>query len=154
MGYYLQAILCKQPLVGAIFDNFTNTKRVRLDVDLYLIPYTSDLFDEFNQYHASESLEKFELLNEKLFEYLLAKSVFGPIAYIEAEYFGGVGGQSAIMFMNGHVHHDTRSTDDGYGAINTVLREFGVQRNAEFDEWDTVGMLRHRNTDDWLEDSE
>ncbi len=154
MGYYLQAIICKEKASEIITREFYSAKRVCLKGDLYIIPYTSDLYDEFNQFDKSGHFDKFEYLNEKLFTYLIQKSVIEPIAYVEAEYFGGTGGQSAIMLNNGEVVIDVRFEDNGYGAINAVLKEFGINKESDLDEWDTVGMLRHRSTEDWLEDAE
>jgi hypothetical protein len=120
---------------------------------LYIIPYTNVFFDEFNKLEVTDNFDKFEYLNDKLFNYMVQKSIIEPIAYVEVEYNGGTGGQSAIMIKNEKIIIDVRFTDSGYGAVNLVLKEFGIHRESNLDEWDTVRMLRHRNTDDWLEDA-
>ncbi len=154
MGYGLEAIVCKEKLSGIITNDYTSAKRVRLKDDLFLIPYTDELYDEMNEFNKSEDFEGFGLLNEKLFKYLMIKSVEEPVAYIKADYFGGVGQQSAIMIDKENIILDVRAKDSGYGAINLVLKEFGIIRKQNLDEWDTVGLLRHRHTDDWIEDAE
>ena len=154
MGYLLQAIISKRKMSEIIMSELQLARRVWLKEDLYILPYYPDFYDEFNQYEKSEDFDKFEYLNKKLYNYLINKSAIEPVAYIEAEYFGGTGGQSAIMLDKSEKIVDIRFEDSGYGAINTVLKEFGVKKESNLDEWDTVGMLRHRSTEDWLEDAE
>ena len=154
MGYGLEAIICKEKLSVTITSDYTSAKRIRLKNNLFLIPYIDELYDELNEFNKSEDFEGFKLLNEKLFKYLMFKSVEEPVAYIEADYFGGVGQQSVIMIDKENIILDVRAKDSGYGAINLILKEFGVIRERNLDEWDTIGLLRHRHTDDWIEDAE
>lgn len=154
MGYRLEAIICREQLARLITDEYQSAKRIRLKNKLFLIPYTEEFYDELNQFEKSADFEGFYLLNEKLFNYLLSKSVVDPVAYIEADYFGGVGQQSAIMVGDEKVILDVRAGDSEYGPVNLVLKEFGIIRESNLDEWDTVGLLRYRDTDDWLEAAE
>lgn len=153
MGYQLQAIICKDKLSNIITHEYKSAGRVHLKDNLYIIPFTQNFYDEVNQYSESNHFDKFEYLNERLFNFLSQKSLIEPIAYVEADYFGGTGGQSAIMFEKSKIIIDIRYTDTGYGAINSVLKEFGISKENNNDEWDTVGLLRHRKTEDWLEES-
>lgn len=154
MGYNLEAIICKDGLSNIITSEYKSAKRISLKNNLFIIPYTEELYDELNQYKKSEDYNGFFLLNEKLFRYLLIKSVVEPIAYIEVDYFGGVGQQSAIMLDKEEIILDTTAGKSEDGAVNLVLKEFGIKREQSLDEWDTVEMLRHRHTEDWLEDAE
>lgn len=71
----------------------------------------------------------------------------GDIAYIEAEVFGGLGTQANVMIeRNGYV----RSPEVAVDAINSALRSLGVKSAAGQDEFDSVGLGKHRDTDDWL----
>jgi hypothetical protein len=69
------------------------------------------------------------------------------IAYIEAEVFGGSGTQASVIFTNGVqvgqpiVDHD---------AISQALRNLGVTKGSAIDEFEAVGLGRHRNTEEWL----
>ena len=84
----------------------------------------------------------------------------GPIAYLEAEMFGGVGTQATIVWLNGEVWLGPATTQFGWPppdratsphwAFNQALRQLGVTRGAAFDEFDAVGLGRHRHTGDWL----
>jgi hypothetical protein len=76
----------------------------------------------------------------------------GPVAYAEAEYFGGVGEQRAVVWKDGQV---TLLESELPGAINTALKTLGAQRAPSSmtgslqDEFDSVGLGRHRSTQEW-----
>jgi hypothetical protein len=77
----------------------------------------------------------------------------GVVAYVEAEYFGGVGDQQAVLWREGR---RTALNPEATGPINEALRELGVRRlvpdggGEPLDEFDSVGLGRHRATEEWL----
>jgi hypothetical protein len=85
----------------------------------------------------------------------------GPIAYLEAEMFGGAGTQATVVWLNGEVWRGPATTRFGWPppdrassphwAFNQALRQLGVTRGAAFDEFDAAGLGRHRHTGDWDE---
>jgi len=84
----------------------------------------------------------------------------GPIAYLEAEMFGGTGTQATVVWLNGEVWLGPATTQFGWPppdrassprwAFNQALRQLGVARGAAFDEFEAAGLGRHRHTEDWL----
>lgn len=77
----------------------------------------------------------------------LQLGVDGDIAYIEAEIFGGQGTQAYVMIeRSGCVSTPVVSAD----AINAALRFLGVKAKPGKDEFDSVGLDKHRDTDRWL----
>jgi hypothetical protein len=46
----------------------------------------------------------------------------------------------------------TFEADFGKGVINKILNQFGVVKAKSLDEFDTVGLDRHRWTGDWIND--
>jgi hypothetical protein len=87
-------------------------------------------------------------------------SASARIAYIEAEFFGGRGTQSAIAWADGAVllgplHTQTHDGEEsGYVtaddlAINQVLRVLGVTTTGGEDELSTLGLGRFRNPTEW-----
>jgi hypothetical protein len=77
-------------------------------------------------------------------------SIKTPVAYIEAEYFGGVGEQSAMVWDQGRVVLGPLvATSD---AINAVLRFFKVKVGDCVDEFEAVGLGKHRSNQGWLEE--
>jgi hypothetical protein len=87
---------------------------------------------------------------------LAACSTNGPVAYVEAEYFGGTGEQSAVVWDAGqvvlsHLHLAEKALIPAVGTpISQALRWLGVAKGVHQDEFDAVGLGRHRDTEDWL----
>jgi hypothetical protein len=68
-------------------------------------------------------------------------------AYLEAEFFGGEGGQSSAAWEDGRLVFGPVSTKD---AINQALRFLGVEKKKSHDEFDALGLGRHRDTEKWV----
>lgn len=73
-------------------------------------------------------------------------SAEGPIAFVETDYFGGAGTQSATVWLN-RIKKDFNDID----AINQALKLIGVHADGYADEFDAVGLDRFRSNEDWLE---
>jgi len=71
----------------------------------------------------------------------------GLVGYIVAEYFGGCGDQFSIIWSDGEIVFGPLRQPD---AINQALRRFGVNADQGKDEFDSVGLGRHRHTDQWV----
>lgn len=65
-------------------------------------------------------------------------------AYVEAEFFGGTGIQAHALFLGGNLIRQPMVSDC---AINEALRWLGVNRVDSEDEFTTVGLYLHRDTD-------
>jgi len=76
----------------------------------------------------------------------------GGLAYVETEYFGGTGGQSAMAFVDGREAMAPQRARGGGGAINQALRAIGVKRSVADDEFDTVGLGERRSMEDYGQD--
>jgi hypothetical protein len=74
-------------------------------------------------------------------------SAVAPVAYIEAEFFGGTGGQSAVAWSGGSRVLGPLHAQE---AINETLRFLGVRADGARDEFDAVGLGRYRDTADWI----
>lgn len=68
------------------------------------------------------------------------------VAKITTDYFGGMGEQSAKLFVNNEKVFDG---DDTHGPINKVLKRLGVVRESGLDEFDTVGLGKYRSNYDF-----
>jgi hypothetical protein len=85
-------------------------------------------------------------------------SLAGPVGYLEAEFFGGVGTQAAMAWWDdrvlvGPVSFELGGPDQvelARSPFNQVLRRLGVQRGEAIDEFEAVGLNRHRSTEDWV----
>jgi len=75
-----------------------------------------------------------------------------PVVYAEAEYFGGTGEQHAVLWQDGSPR---LLASELPGAINAALEVLGVRRTPSRtsstlqDEFDSVGLGRHRSTEEW-----
>jgi hypothetical protein len=67
-----------------------------------------------------------------------------PFALVMTDYFGGAGGQWACVLTGGH-------RAPAVSKINNALHHLGVRSNDGRDEFDTVGLGRHRRAPESLE---
>ena len=74
----------------------------------------------------------------------------GPVAYVETEYWGGVGHQAAAVWKDGRLSFGPEKQD--IGPINTALKHLGVSEEGARVAFEAVGLHRHRLTDDWVMD--
>ena len=141
MGYYLQAFIGKANDIVRIEQAFTLSKVTTLKQDISLIMLTEKLFKQITDSVPSDDIGGFEYLTSKVELKILDAIQNDTIAYIEAEYFGGEGWQSAIIWKNGKRIKEIKLTDN---AINSVLDYFGVIAEKGKDEFDTLqfGILK------------
>jgi hypothetical protein len=146
MGYDLQAIVGRRLLTGE--SQFSSVKVVPLKQGLDMIPVTDDLFDEIQGAYPNggEPFPRFEKLTASIAKWVQDLSANGLVAYVEAEFFGGVGGQSAVVWRQGDVVLDAVHSED---AINRALELLGVDVAGELDQFAAVGLGLHRSTKDW-----
>lgn len=133
--YCLQAVIVTESARSRLLDAIEGARLVPLGQGLSLMPVTETRFDTGPLADCSEH---------------------GAVAYVEAEYFGGAGTQSAQVWEGGetvlgplHVDEDEPVPADG-SPISQALRRLGVLKGDHFDEFDAVGLGRHRYTDGWL----
>lgn len=67
------------------------------------------------------------------------------IAWLHASFFGGFGEQESTLRIFG----EKISFGPSYDAINEALSRLGVVRTAEHDEFDSLGLGKHRDND-WM----
>lgn len=78
----------------------------------------------------------------KMIELLQEYSSHTKFAYIETDYFGGVGTQGGVLYENSRVAIEPRS---GAGTINLILRELGVACVPGKDEFDSLNLGKYRH---------
>jgi len=148
MGYYLRAFVGRCDDLKPIAEAYHEAKIIPLDQGISLVPHTEELYDQINNFDSSANLQSFEFLTAKIESEILKVIDHKPIAYVEADYFGGKGGQVGIIWTGGK-----RIAEFKYGqdVINTVLKHFDVRADKGKDEFATLQFDRHRNTADWLD---
>lgn len=147
MGYDIQAIISTQSVLEARSVDFCSAVVAPLGAGLALIPITDELLDEVG---ASGDSGKFYKFTPAIADWLRTISVSAPAAYVEAEFFGGAGGQGAVAWARGE---QLLAPTHEAAAINIALRLLGVLRGNSRDEFEAIGLPRHRQTNDWVVDA-
>jgi hypothetical protein len=147
MGYFLQAFIGRQNDLKPIIDKYHNACSINVGQDIAIVPMTEDLYDEINQMNVSDGVSTFMYLTKSIETEILNLIDAKNIGYIEAEYHGGQGGQTAIIWTD---RQRSNVIEYGQGAINSVLKRFGVVTDIGKDEFDTLNFGRYRQTNDWL----
>jgi hypothetical protein len=159
--YELEAILARKETIEGALDDFQQARIIRLPQDIIMIPMVGRLLQELEikyqggtkvtepdiqQFSPSihHDFERLIIGVDKFARYL---SQHGMIAYVEATFTGGYGGHATMLWENGKVV-GSRGDD-----INLVLRKLGVIATRDSDEFDTVGLGRHRTTKQWLQEN-
>ncbi|MEW5847773.1 MAG: hypothetical protein AB2A00_03125 [Myxococcota bacterium] len=90
---------------------------------------------------------------------LEAASRAGAVAYLETEYFAGLGKQAAAVWRGGTLVFGPVIDDETSGVrmplhhkpINTALRMLGVTTRGEMDEFDSLQLGAARMNKEWAE---
>ncbi|MFJ4831332.1 hypothetical protein ACIP79_15620 [Streptomyces sp. NPDC088747] len=172
MAYVLEAVVARDELLRAVSRELAESGAgvgtvaavVPLAQGLALMPMTDRLFDAVTDggdgardgHSGAEGSLGFWRL-PKGFDGRLARwSAVGPVAYVEAEYFGGVGEQRAVVWADGAValgplhKPEDRPWSSAGSPLSQALRRLGAVAGAIGDEFQAVGLDRHRDTGDWL----
>jgi len=153
MTYVLQAVIAGDDLLRAAAQKVPGARVASLGQGLSLLPMTNEVVDAVSEGSTARSLGFWRL--PAGFERVLAEwSAVGPVAYVEAEYFGGVGEQRAVVWADGAVA--LGPLDDQamrLSPISQALRRLGATSGPGQDEFTAVGLDRHRHNDGWLSSS-
>lgn len=83
---------------------------------------------------------------------VLLLSEQGPILYVQTDYWGGTGEQGALLADKGCAVFGPEHRGILPGPISRALALLGVTCGpGDFDEFQAVGLERHRDNDSWRE---
>lgn len=150
MGHSVQLIIGKGLGVQAFLRDWPMARVVELRGGWQAIPVSDDLLGEIEGRAAgAQRSDALDVAPAGLEQAMAAATrEGGALAYVETDYFGGTGGQSAMVFANGRETMKPERSR-GAGAINEALRGIGVLREAGKDEFDTVGLGERRSMADY-----
>jgi len=148
MGYYLKAFIGQKESLTPISNKYSYSKLIDLSDQISMIPLTDELFDEINQMENSSEISSYEFLTENVENKTLDLIGNKKLAYVESEFFGGQGGHIGLIWEYGQREFMGEYKKD---TLNEILKKLGVIRNGNQDEFETVGLDRHRNTKDWTD---
>lgn len=164
MTYQLQAVVADADLLQHRVAELDLDHGVlaALRQEMALLPVTAELVDELTgtlpEFAGTEPGpdQPFQLvLSPALVEVLAGWSRYGPVGYLEAEFQGGVGYQSAVTWLAGAIHwgpwFDARFDGPRHDwPINAALARLGVEPGDRIDLFAEVGLDVRRDTAGWL----
>lgn len=150
MGHSVHLIIGQGEAVAAFLRQWPGSRGVELRAGWLAIPVDQALYDAIEAKHPGAVRPSgLDVSPFGLSEALAAATAKGGgLAYIETEYFGGTGGQSATAFVDGQQVMAPQTARGGAGPINQALRRIGVAR-TEADEFDTIGLGERRSMQDY-----
>lgn len=153
--YCLESVIAADDVLRRLAGAVEDARIVPLHGRLSMLPMTDDYFDAVSVPGAAK-LPGFWKVPAGFGSLLTACSELGPVAYVEADYFGGAGSQSAQVWHRGtvilgplRVAVGERPPSAG-SPLSQALRALGVHRGRHLDEFDAAGLGRHRHTEEWL----
>jgi hypothetical protein len=156
MGYILQALIAREKTFAAKGPPVRQARVALLAEGIALMPLTDALCAEMGgepsprEVASGDEYGTFTRLLPGVEAWARRLSASGPVAYVEAEFHGGQGGQCALVWSQGRVVLGPLSGP--IGPINQALRALGVGPGRHHDEFAAVGLGRHRFTEDWAAD--
>ncbi|MDE7478707.1 MAG: hypothetical protein K2M91_12305 [Lachnospiraceae bacterium] len=144
MGHCIQAIIGVHETIQKLAENWLR-KEIELPQGYGMVFMTNafvdeltELFDIPDEVCYPEQLDFFTAAIEQI---LQENSFRTKLAYIETDYFGGVGTQAGVLYENGRVSIEPCSGD---GTINLLLKELGVWCVPGKDDFDSLNLGRYR----------
>lgn len=158
MRYTLHAMIAQPDVFEPIVEQFPHARPVLLDGgELALVPMCSELYAAIDLAGFRVDPESgFERLSSGVAAIVTAASRRGPIAYLEADYLGDLGHQTAAVWLDCHVVHGPQLLvrgepfpRDGTSPFCSALRYLGVEAIGRADEFVVLGLGRYRETEHW-----
>jgi hypothetical protein len=162
MGHSINAVVGPIETLAKIVATAGCPAPTELCFGLAIAPLGHEQIDKLTGLAISDVAEGFKYLSPALERGLIVAAEGGAFAYIETEYFGGIGSQGAAIFSDqlppirmADTETDARGRPDG--PINRALRSLGVRASPGQDEFDAVGLQRFRDLealglDEWGDD--
>ncbi|MFD8154348.1 MULTISPECIES: hypothetical protein [unclassified Streptomyces] len=155
MGYDLHAVIGGEEALRRAARAVPAARSVSIAQGLSLMPMTDALLAALESADRERELG-FWRLPQGFAKELGGWSAAGPVAYVEAEYFGGAGEQRAAVWDGGALVFGPLGVDEGEPSppagtpISQALRRLGVVAGAGEDEFSAAGLHRHRSDEAWI----
>lgn len=161
MGHRINALIGTHEALKALVTRLGSPAPTELSFGLIIIPLDERRLDAI-AVSVESAIDGFTYLTPHMAE-AIAVAVNGPSLYIETDYFGGKGGQSAAYFENGRLMWQgaessgaasegisladlrEKRCNGGKSPINEGLSRLGVDRSEDRDEFDQIGLQKFRS---------
>lgn len=153
MAYELRAVIGRAAAVATVAVSLS-ARAVQLTADLELLPVTDGLYERLGPSDVAAEPVGVTYCHSTMARAMEAASIDAPIIYVEVEFYSGRGGQGAVCFDGGRVIWSALPgeirTRSGRTQASEALHLLGVEAGDAADEFDAVGLGRHRFTQRWL----
>jgi hypothetical protein len=146
MGHCIQVLVATPETADRLQSSYSQLPRVVARQGFVILPVDADFVDSVTEARPPQSTNTFMLLTDAFQDFLRELSRLGPVAYIETDYFGGVGGQGAAVYADGQVIMEPEWGESG--PINRALKMIGVNRGLFGDRFSALGLGAYRSNDD------
>lgn len=155
MVHSIRAIIGPLDVIQDVIHAAGNPPATELPCGMTIIPLGDAQIEKLTGVGSGELVSGFGYLSLGLELALATLATRGAFAFIETEYFGGSGGQAAVLFNPGVT--PVRLTDAPHpNPINSALKSLGVPALRGADEFDTLELGRFRSLErlglenDWV----
>ncbi|MGN6547516.1 MAG: hypothetical protein ACTHK7_20860 [Aureliella sp.] len=138
-------------IADSISDLWPQLPRLNRESGFVQFPVNAELIDAriAPDTMPTETGDQFMLLTEGFRTLLQTLSRNGQLAYVETEYFGGIGGQGALVCRDGVEVMPPEWARSG--TIDNALQLIGLARGVFADEFAAAGFAAVRDNEDLLE---
>jgi hypothetical protein len=149
MGHFVTGIITKECDATMVAEKIPFKHFHSLRQGFVIFPLTDELIDKYMPAPQNFNFKQFTYLSAELAKLLKRASSNTQIVYIETEYFGGVGEQSAVAFEDEEVIYGPNQATAG--PINNALQQIGVSKSEGLhDEFESVGLADFRSSEELL----
>ena len=145
MGHCIRAIIGAHEAIQKITDDWLCVSEVKLPQGFGMVFLTDRFLEEVEELmELSDELicPELEYFSEAAADLLERYSFRTKLAYVETDYFGGVGTQAGVLYENGSIKIEPRKAA---GTINILLRALGAWCKPGKDEFDSLDLGKHRH---------
>ncbi|MEU9738268.1 hypothetical protein AB0E12_03600 [Micromonospora chersina] len=162
MSYQLSAVVADVELLREQTAGLDHAVLAALRQDFALLPVTPQLVEELTGRLPDFAMgepsaeQPFQLVLSPALDELLARwSREGPVAYLEAEFAGGLGHQAAAVWLGGErswgpCFDDRLDRPRAEWPINAALARLGAEPGPWIDPFAELGLHLERETAGWL----
>lgn len=145
MAHSIHVIVAPRDTADLISSRWPELPRLNRENGFALFPVNAALIDARLAPDKTPTVtgDEFMLVTNGFRSLLQELSCDGQLAYVETEYFGGVGGQGALVFRNGE--EIMPPTWQSSGTINVALKLLGLNRDSFADRFTAAGLAQFRD---------
>ncbi len=158
MGHHLRLFVGARQALSPYLAIATHARifSLRPMASIYVLPLDDDLHDHLHEsYGTGEWLDDGLQLSSGDIAFAARASAGTALAYIETEYFGGMGSQAAVLWEHGALRlgpavmtaYEARKRPQKLWPINAALRALGIEATDTDDEFQSFGLANFRSND-------